>query len=153
MEKTCPGIEFHKGLPTDFNNDTGRHWLMILDDLQYEISKSPEVSNAFTRNCHHNLVSLIFICQNFYYKNIRTITTNCKYLCIFKNPRDSAAITHLSRQCNGGKRNKLMENAYAECMTKPYGYIVIDLSQSQDDRYRLRDSLFPEETTILTDYE
>ena len=35
---------------------------------------------------------------------------------------------------------------YKDATGKPYGYLLVDLTQSMDDRYRLRTKIFPGET-------
>ncbi len=51
-------------------NENPRHEprLVILDDLQSELSSSSSLSTLFTRDVHHNNTSVIFICQNLYFK-------------------------------------------------------------------------------------
>ena len=78
-------------------------------------------------------------------------TTNCHYLCFMKNPRDSASLFCLGRQMNGGKKNQVMETAYKECMSKPYGYLFVDCSQNQNDKYRFRNNLFPENCIVYSE--
>ena len=144
-----PKIVFHKGLPTEFGD--GEPLLLIIDDLMSEVSKSEETVKAFTIYSHHKNVSIIFLTQNFFEKGKqRTITLNCKYIVALKNPRDTSFISILGRQMNGGRRNNVLEYAFKDVMSKPYGYLVIDLSQQQNDKFRIRDSLFPENCTIYT---
>ncbi len=47
--------------------------LIILDDLQSELSSTPGLSTLFTRDVHHNNTSVIFICQNLYFKGSSAI--------------------------------------------------------------------------------
>ena len=49
---------------------------------------------------------------------------------------------------NGGKKNSTMDEAYKKCMAKQYGYLFIDLTQSQHDSFRIRDNIFPENCII-----
>jgi hypothetical protein len=149
LKETVPTIEFHLGLPEEYADGTGRPSIVVLDDLMTEVSKSDDAAAAFTRTSHHRNISLIILVQNFYFKNLRTITLQCGYLCLMKNPRDSSFLACLGRQMNGGKRNVVMEIAFKECMSKPYGYLFVDLSQEQNDLYRLRDSIFPEACTLF----
>ena len=146
--KACiPSIEFKQGLPTQFIGPL----ILILDDLMLDVAKSEEMVKAFTVYSHHNNVSIIFLTQNFFEKGkTRSITLNCKYIVVFKNPRDTAFVNVLGRQMNGGKNNPVLQYAYNDTMSKKYGYLVIDLDQQQNDSFRFRSSLFPEDCIIYT---
>ena len=39
--------------------------------------------------------------------------------------------------------------AYADATSVPYGYFLVDLKPEQDDRYRLRTTVFPGETQYV----
>jgi hypothetical protein len=67
-----------------------------------------------------------------------------------RNPRDSAMYQYLGRAMNGGKNCPVLDAAYKDCANKPHGYVVLDFGQNQDDNYRIRSSLFPEEMTIYS---
>jgi len=148
LKSAIPSIEFNRGLPDEYSDGSDKHCILVLDDLMTELSKRQESAAAFTRTSHHRNVSIIALVQNFFLKNLRTITTNCAYLIITKNPRDSSFLACLGRQMNGGRNNQQLAEAYKKCMEKPYGYIFIDLTQEQNDLYRIRDSVFPENCTF-----
>jgi len=143
-----PEIKFHKGLPEEYSDGTDNPSIVVLDDLMNEASKSDDTLAAFTRTCHHRNVCLIILVQNFFHKALRSITTTCHYLVIMKNPRDSAALGYLGRQMNRGKKHNVLEEAYKDCMKRKYGYVFIDCSQHQNDKYRIRDNLFPENCIV-----
>lgn len=148
LQSHIPGIRFHNGLPEDFEEFSDG--IVVLDDLMSEASKSEDVCAAFTRKSHHHNICLIILVQNFFHKNLRNITTNCHYLCIMKNPRDSSFLGCLGRQMNGGRKNAVLEGAYEECVSSPYGYVFIDATQQQNDKHRVRDCIFPEGCTVYT---
>lgn len=137
--------EYCQGIP-DFNNYSGEPVLIIIDDLMIESSKSNDMLDMFTRKSHHQNISCILILQNFFHKNIRELTLNCKYIVMIKNPRSTDAISILGRQMNHGKRDPCLEMALKDA--GPYGYVVIDLSQLCNDCMRVKSSLFPEECTV-----
>jgi hypothetical protein len=114
-----------------------------------EMAKSEDAVNLFIRGSHHRNISVVFLIQNFFYKNLRTLTTNAKYIVLMKNPRENGFASVLGRQMNGGKRNAALESAYKDCMSTKYGYLVIDYGQEQNDSCRLRNSLFPEDMTVF----
>jgi hypothetical protein len=150
LQQHIPKIQFCKGLPESFHDGTDRPSIVVLDDLMNEASKSTDTLAAFTRASHHRNVSIIILVQNFFHRGLRGITSSCKYCIIMKNPRDSAAFCALSRQMNAGRKNFVMDDAYAQCMKIPYGYLFIDCTQNQNDNYRLRNSIFPENCIVFT---
>jgi len=149
LKSRIPQIQFHLGLPETWHDGSDMPSLLILDDLMHEAGKKGDVGAAFTRTSHHRNVSLIILVQNFFHKNLREITSNCHYIVLMKNPRDSQFVACLGRQMNGGKKNEAMDEAYKECMSKPYGYLFIDLTQSQDDLFRIRNNVFPEGASVF----
>jgi len=92
---------FHLGLPDKWHDGTDKSSLMILDDLMHEAGKRGDVGAIFSRTSHHRNVSLIILVQNFFHKKRREITSNCHYITLMKNPRDSAFVACLGRQING----------------------------------------------------
>src|SRR6185436_6207776 len=91
-------VEFHEGI-IDINS-LERGTLLILDDLMHEADEN--VEKIFTKYSHHNSVSVLFLTQNIFFKNTRTMSLNSQYLILFKNPRDATQITHLARQMYPG---------------------------------------------------
>lgn len=153
LKQRVPSIQFHQGLPEDVGDELNRHRLVICDDLMTEISKSSEAINLFIRGSHHRNISIIFLVQNFFFKNLRTLTMNSKYIVLMKNVRENGFASILGRQMNLGKCNKTLEFAWKDCMKKRYGYLVIDYDQKQNDKYRFRNSIFPEEMTVYVSDE
>jgi len=151
LKDSIPGIKFHQGLPENFNTYNGDgHKLVVLDDLMTDVSGNSEAVKAFTISSHHYNISIILLVQNLFYKNIRDLVLQSKYICAMKNPRDSVAIRILGQQMNGGKKNVLVDVASKDLQKKTYGYLVLDYSQTQNDLYRVRSSLFPEDCTVYT---
>lgn len=148
LKAKVPGIQFHQGFPDDVGDENNRHRLVICDDLMTEISKSSDAVNLFIRGSHHRNISILFLVQNFFFKNLRTLTMNSKYIVLMKNVRENGFASTLGRQMNCGKRNTALEFAWKDVMKKKYGYLVIDYDQNQNDKYRFRSSLFPEEMIV-----
>lgn len=65
-----------------------------------------------------------------------------------KNPRDVSQIQCLARQAFLGRSQFLMQ-AYKYATSHPYGYLVLDLSPSGEEAYRVRTAVFPGEDTIV----
>ena len=127
--------------------DRTKHKLWILDDLMsYFSANNIFFSNLFTQYSHHNNISIMLLVQNLFYKSpvYRTASINCSHLIIFKSPRDSSVIIHLSKQIFPGNP-KILNSIYkAATYNKAYSYIFIDLTQNMLDKFRIS-------TNITTD--
>ena len=140
-----PNVEFVEGLP-DLNMFDGvKRTLLIIDDLMHETNET--VSKLFTRVSHHKNVSVVYLTQNLFNNNKhnRTISLNAHYMILFKNVRDATQVHCLARQMFP-KNSEAMMQGYKDATGKPYGYLLVDLTQSMDDRYRLRTKIFPGKT-------
>ena len=140
--------EFIEGMPkvTDFDRDTPK--LVVVDDW---MGKCDEVvSQLFTKISHHRNLSVVYITQHLYNssKENRTINLNAGYLILFKTPRDSSVIIHLSRQIYPG-RGKILQEAFRDSTSKPFGYLLIDLKPDTPDNLRLRTNILPGEQQVV----
>ena len=120
--------------------------LIVLDDLMFEAANSRQVCELYTKGSHHRRLSVICIMQNLYYgsKENRTISLNTQYLALFKNPRDQQQIMVLGRQMFPHNPKYLVEE-YRKATTRPYGYLLVDLTQNAVEGSRLRTELFRKE--------
>ena len=141
---SLPNVKFVEGIPDI--NQIERGSLLVLDDLMHEADE--RVNKIFTKYSHHRNISVMFMTQNLFHKNARTITLNAHYLVLFKNPRDMAQIAHLARQMFPGK-SKYMLDAFNDATLKPYSYLVVDLRADTDDAHRLRSGVFPDEINYV----
>jgi hypothetical protein len=99
-------------------------------------------------------MSIILTLQNFHYKGCRNLTINSKYITISKSIRDSTAIKHLGRDMNFGKKNSFVEAAYKDAIKdKKYAYLFLDFNPTQQDNFRLRSSIFPENCVVYSPKE
>ena len=107
LSRDIHDIKFHEGLPTEWTDliDPRVRNLIILDDLMSECGSDPEVTKLFTKGSHHQNLSVIYIVQNLFHqsKESRTISLNCHYIVLFKNPRDRSQIMHLAKQMYPGQ--------------------------------------------------
>lgn len=141
---TLEHVKFREGIPAP--NELEKGSLLILDDLMHESDE--RVDKIFTKYSHHNDVSVIFLAQNLFHKNMRTLTLNSQYIVLFKNPRDSAQIAHLARQMFPGK-SKYMLEAFKDATLIPYRYLVLDLRVDTDEAHRLKSGIFPNEPNYV----
>ena len=121
----------------DLPND-GKHTVMVIDDLMTELSKSKEASDLFTKHSHHKRISCIFITQKLFggTNELRTISGNSHHIFLFKNPRDSAAVTHLAKQIFPGQKGFLQE-AYMDATKLPHSHLLLNLHQNTPDLVRV----------------
>jgi hypothetical protein len=151
MERDLP-IEFMDGLPSkemieQFSDGVSR--CIVLDDLMSDVVGSLEMQHMFTRGSHHNNLTIIYLNQNMYCqgKFSRTLSLNTQYMFILKCPRDVTQLSVLGRQIGVGRS---LTEAYTDIMnTRPYGYLVVDLSPHNEDGYKLKTNIFPDEDTII----
>ena len=139
-----PNVEFVEGLPELNMFDGVKRTLLIIDDLMHETNET--VAKLFTRVSHHKNVSVVYLTQNLFNNNKhnRTISLNAHYMILFKNVRDATQVHYLARQMFP-KNSEAMMQGYKDATGKPYGYLLVDLTQFMDDRYRLRTKIFPGE--------
>ena len=141
-------ISFHEGFPENFENqEPSKHVVLILDDMLH-LCKQDKMQQIFIRGSHHQNISVIYLTQSCFAPGQRTISLQCKYIALMRNPRENSNYQHLGRQMNGGKNCPCLEAAMKENADKPFSYVVLDYSQQQNDRMRVRDSFFPEEMIV-----
>jgi len=130
-------------VPKDFENAQGRPCLIILDDLLND-AISKEVCELFTKGSHHRNISVILITQNLFNQGCycRNISLNAKYLVLLKNARDKNQFMFMARQVYP-ENSTSPYKAYLNATERPYGYIILDLSQDTNDNLRFRTNVFP----------
>lgn len=116
--------------------------ILVLDDMMTQQDQG--FVDLFTRISHHNNVTVIFITQNIFSnkRGSRDMSLNAHYIVFFKNPRDKNQINFLARQIFP-EHPKLMQECYQDATQNPHGYLLIDLTQTTKDDYRLRTKIFP----------
>lgn len=137
-----PNIEFIEGMPSieQFKKEKLSPKLLILDDMM-DNAKESSMNEMFTKGSHHWNLSIIHIVQNVFYAGLRTSRINAQYLILMKNPSDRLQVQTLGRQLFTGTKH--FQEAFDDATEKPYGYLLIDLTQSTPDKMRLRTNIFP----------
>ena len=148
------GIRFHKGIPdvTQMNKwYKGKGGILILDDLMDEGSNDKRVLDLFTKDSHHNNVSVLYLCQDMFPpgKYAKTISRNAHYIVAFKNPRDQLAVRNLVLQVFPNEWQEVLK-VYRDATDKPYGYLLFDLHPNSSDDQRLKTNILKDEgfTTV-----
>ena len=144
-----PNVQMTEGAPdlATLKSDS-RKKLILLDDMMQESSKDNTLTTLFTRSSHHWDMSCIFLTQNIFYKNSRDSRLSAQYIVLFKNPADRLTVQTLGRQMFPNK-GKFMVDAFADATKQPYGYLMLDLTQTTPDELRVRTNIFPGETTTV----
>ena len=99
--------------------------------------------NFFSRGRHDNL-SVVYLTQNLFHKNQRSISLNSDYIIIFKNVRDKSQFIHLAKQVMSSN-TKFLNWAYKDATEQPHSYLILDLKPETDDKYRVRTRILPNE--------
>lgn len=146
LKQLLPGIRFVEGLPdlVRLKADKIRPKLIVFDDMMSVFEKNPALETLFVKGCHHWNLSCIHIVQNLYCKGLRTARVNANYLVLFKNPSDKLQVANLARQLYPGRTQYFIE-AYEIATSQPFTYLLLDVSQTCDDKLRLRTNIFPDD--------
>ena len=144
-------ISYIEGLPTEKIILNNKPDIIIIDDLLNEMNKDKGFENIFIKKSHHMNISVFFLIQNLFYqaKSMRTISLNCHYIILMKNPRDKTQVLHLARQIYPTNTKFLIE-AYNNATELAFGYIRIDLSPDTPEDYRIQSQLPPEENNCFS---
>lgn len=152
LEQSHPFIQLHEGVPSietikSFaENNRGR--LVVLDDLMHEVLKNRDMDNLFCRCAHHLGITIIYVTQNMFCSGrwSRNINLNTHYMVLMKSLRDVNQIKVLAQQTGMGN---LLTEAYADVHSEPYAYLVVDLSPTSCDDFRLMTKIFPGELPLV----
>lgn len=136
-------VRYLEGVPSVELFDDKKPRLVVIDDLMRE-SANENVVDFFTKHSHHLCVSVIFICQNIFHKGKgqRDISLNSHYIVAYKNPRDRVQFSTLARQICP-QNLSYMKEIFEDATSVPYGYLVMDLTQTTPDHMRNRTNIFP----------
>lgn len=139
---SIPFTQLYEGIPDIGMFRDQKPRLIILDDMMREANGV--VIDLFTKGSHHYNVSVIFVTQNIFNqgKGRRDISLNAHYIVCFKNPRDRQQIRYLARQISPENPDFIQE-ANNDATSRPYGYLLFDLTQTTPDTYRYRTNIFP----------
>jgi hypothetical protein len=148
--KGKPAREHFEALASAYS-DTAGGSLVIIDDGALHIDVA--MAELFTVFSHHQKISCIFISQVLFSNKpfYRTLTLNVGYIILCKNPRDSMGIVNFAKQFMPGK-STYVRAVYEDATKKPFGYLLIDLTQQTPQSLRLRTNIFPDEAPAVAYY-
>jgi molybdopterin-guanine dinucleotide biosynthesis protein len=146
-------IRYLEGLPSEEEILSDKPHLVIIDDLMSELGSDKKLTNLFTKGSHHHDISIVFISQNIFYQGsqMRTISLNCHYMLLMKNPRDKAQIIALASQIYPNNSKFLIE-AFNDATKNEFGYIKVDMKQDTPDNLRIQSRITPEEKPTNCEY-
>lgn len=138
------GIETHNGVPDqNLILSQPKPLLLILDDLMLNVNND-FLDMLFTRGSHNWNVSVIFVTQSLYGRNIRTARANSHYLVLTRNPAGQLQVRTVGSQLFPKRLNFFME-AYNDATSKPFSYLVINMHPNASEDERLTTKIFPGE--------
>ena len=138
MLVAMPHIEFFKGIPTPWGQDSyfdvNKRNLIVFADQMIDASKDKRIVNLFTRGSHHRNLRVIYIVQNLFHqgKGSRSISLNSHCLVLFKNPRDKLQMLTLAKQMYPGQTDFFLKQ-YEKAVIS---YLLIDLKTTTQDNCR-----------------
>lgn len=143
LQKMNKNITFVEGLPRSFEDENlfppDQKHLVILDDLIAQASEDENVMKVFTQFRHHRDMSVMLLTQNVFHqgKFSRTISLNCNYMVLFKNPRDKLQLNILARQMFPSQKGLFLES-FEDATRDAHGYLIIDFTPTCPEHFRLR---------------
>lgn len=155
MKNEIRNIEFFEGLPTrenlyEWNKINNHHKIIVLDDLLQKASASNDIVDLFYVLSSHMSYTVLFLVQNVFNdsKKLRTISLNAHYFLIFRNQRAQNQVRTLLSQILPGETAFSMD-AYKKAVSRPYGYLLIDIHPRGNPSYLYRSNILPHETMIV----
>lgn len=137
-------VNYHEGLPEETDITNCKAELIVIDDLMSELTGDVRMTKLFTKWSHHHNIDVMFIVQNVFHNGpeMRTISLNTHYFVLLKNPRDGSQVVNLAKQLFP-LNTKYLSDAYEDCTSKPFGYIMIDCKPDTPDDMRVRTRILP----------
>uniref|UniRef100_A0A914MJU8 Uncharacterized protein n=1 Tax=Meloidogyne incognita TaxID=6306 RepID=A0A914MJU8_MELIC len=139
------GITTYNGVPEP--ELIKQHQLLVLDDLMLNI-QSEFLDLLFTRGSHNWGVSVIFVTQSLYGRNIKTARANAHYILLTKNPQGLLQVRTLGSQLFPKMINYFLES-YRDATSERFSYLLINMHPSTEEHLRLSTNIFPGEKTTI----
>ena len=119
--------------------DTIKHAIVVFDDLMNEMVKSEQVTNFFTRECHHSKICMFFVWQNLYpqSKYARSISVNVQYKFIFQNAETKHQLRTLLVQMYPHKQREVFKSITRFFDDEPpskYPFVLFRTSPKEENR-------------------
>nr|CAD2200637.1 unnamed protein product [Meloidogyne enterolobii] len=121
------GITTYNGVPDP--ELIKKHQLLVLDDLMLNIGND-FLDLLFTKGSHNWNVSIIFVTQSLYGRNIKTARANAHYILLTKNPQG-------------------LLQAYRDATSERFSYLLINMHPNAEEHLRLSTNIFPGEKQCI----
>ena len=135
------GIRFHCGLPdpshlTKWFGPT-RGGVLVLDDPMEEGVRDKRVLDLFTKDSYHRNITVLYLTEDLFPlgKFSKTINRNAHYIVAIKNPRDQTGIRTILLQAFPARWRQVLR-LFKRVMSRPFGYLMLDVHPASDDRYQ-----------------
>jgi hypothetical protein len=139
------GVETFNGVPTE--EMIRQYDLLVLDDLMLGMEKD-FLDLLFTRGSHNWGVSIVFVTQSLYGRDIKTARANAHYLVLMRNPAGQLQIRTVGSQLFPKRLNYFMES-YQDATKDKYSYLVVNMHPDAEEHLRLCTGIFPGEQTTI----
>nr|CAD2207664.1 unnamed protein product [Meloidogyne enterolobii] len=139
------GITTYNGVPDP--ELIKQHQLLVLDDLMLNIGND-FLDLLFTKGSHNWNVSIIFVTQSLYGRNIKTARANAHYILLTKNPQGLLQVRTMGSQLFPKKLDYFLE-AYRDATSERFSYLLINMHPNADEHLRLSTNIFPGEKQCI----
>ena len=139
--------EFIKGIPDEETFQRKSRigpTLFVIDDAMAEKNVDKKMDKIYTISRHMD-ASIIFLSQNFFHNNMRTISRNSCYFVFMENERDQGQMSTLAHQLD----RKVLVPAYKDATRTPFSYLFIDIKPGRNKKLGLRARIFPHEAPMV----
>ena len=148
-------IDFYHNIPNDFEETLAKSCkdyitLVVLDDLQEEVTNSLQMLKLFTMTCHHKNVSVIFLMQDIFNtgRYRKTLLRNSQYMAVFDTQLDATLKQHLAAKLLP-RRNDIFYQIYENATNRKFGYLFISGHPHGDSVLRFRTNITHNTQTVF----
>jgi hypothetical protein len=112
------------------------------------------IGDLFTKGSHHRSLSTIYVVKNLFAqgKALRDVSLNCQYQVLFNSPVDRHQISLLAKRIFPRNPDKMMIK-YEETVSRPYGYLLVDLKPGTAESQKLKTDILPPSSSQIQLHE
>jgi hypothetical protein len=129
----------HEGFSQDLLSTMSPGSLLFIDDLMN--FKTDQFTEIFTKFSHHMSISCIFVTQNLFLKELRTLSLNAMFIVLFKSIRNVQQISTLGSQLG---LSKFLSEIFKDATVQPYSHLLLDMRSQTSENLRFRSNIFNE---------
>ena len=131
------GIPKEETLTTLCDNNGKENYVLVIEDLDDEVSKSALISKFFTAYSHHLHCSVIYTTQNFFKNGVErlSIIRNATHLVLFNINLDETVIRLIAQKIHP-KNPKAVIDLYEEITSEPYQHLAIFTNCEKELKFR-----------------